>query len=221
MSSQDRLFVEAESDRYFERNQATLRAFDAETDLPLRLIGLYGLEPASVLEVGAANGPRVGWIGQRTGAQVVAVEPSSLAIADGRSQYPWVNFIQAEAAAIPLCDAFDLVIVNFVLHWIGRSSLFKVVAEIDRLVKNGGNLLIGDFNPAVATRVPYHHLPHESVYTFKQDYSSLFVSSLLYHQVAMITSTHSDGHLQAAAAENERVSVWLLRKQLHDHYARS
>jgi len=216
--NQDEIFSAFEGDNYFTRNKVALEGFDAEADLPLKLINLYCVRPRSVVEIGAANGFRVAAIAERYGARVVAVDPSAKAIENGRKRFPHIKFVQATAADVPLQDAFDLVIVNFVLHWIDRNTLLRSVAEIDRLVADGGFLILGDFAPHNLLRVPYHHLAEKVVYTYKQDYSDLFVVSVLYHTVGTLTSGHASQSLSAVVAEDERTSVWLLQKQLQDHY---
>jgi ubiquinone/menaquinone biosynthesis C-methylase UbiE len=136
---QDKIFMHFEGDRWFERNHSALIRFDAGGDLPLRLIDLYELRPEFVLEIGAANGFRLAAIHMRTGARVVAVEPSSKAILEGKASFPFVTFVRGVAHAIPLQERFDLVIVNFVFHWIDRANLFQSVAEVDRMVRDGGS----------------------------------------------------------------------------------
>jgi SAM-dependent methyltransferase len=215
---QDRLFSESEGDRWFERNRRALNAFDASADLPLKLIGLYGLNPGRVLEIGAANGFRLAAIRERTGAQVVALEPSALAVLNGKASFPFIAFIRGTASAVPLRESFDLVIVNFVFHWIDRQSFLRAVAEIDRLVNNGGFLLIGDFYPSNRLQVRYHHLETNEVFTYKQNYAATFLASGLYHPVSLLTAHHSDAELQARVTESERIGAWLLRKELQGHY---
>ena len=219
--NQDEVFSALEGDNYFARNKMALEGFDPEQDLPLRLMNLYGLRPRSAVEIGAANGCRLAAIAERYGARVIGVDPSANAIENGRKRFPQVEFVQATAAKVPLENVFDLVIVNFVLHWIDRSTLMRSVAEIDRLVADGGFLLLGDFAPDKLVRVPYHHLAQNQVYTYKQDYSAVFVASGLYHIVATLKSSHGSSTLSAAVSENERTSVWLLQKQLQEHYAES
>lgn len=210
--SQDEHFAASEADNWFTRNLEALAAFDAGADLPLRLLEMYAIRPSRVLEVGAANGYRVAHIGKEHGAQAVAVELSEAAIADGVARYPQVSFVRAPAAQIPLDGDFDLVIVNFVLHWIDRATLLRSVAEIDRLCADGGHLLIGDFLPARATRVPYHHVGDDSIATFKQDYAAVFLASGLYAPVAMLSGDHAGRDLRADVPEADRIGVWLLRR---------
>jgi SAM-dependent methyltransferase len=221
MVLQDSLFSDFEGDRWFERNHRALDGFDPAADLPLRLIELYGLAPERVLEIGAANGFRLAVIHERTGAETVAVEPSASAVRNGRASFPFIAFVRGTASAVPLRKTFDLVIVNFVFHWIDRQSLLRAVAEVDRLVHDGGFLLIGDFHPANHLQVRYHHLEDRRVYTYKQNYAAAFLASGLYHPVALLTAHHGSKQLQARVAENERIGVWLLRKELRGHYLES
>ena len=216
--SQDSVFLESEGDRWFERNCQALEGFDPTVDLAFRLLDLYELKPQSVLEIGAANGCRLAAIHRRSGARTVAVEPSEQALVDGQRRFPFITFIRATASSIPLNEVFDLVIVNFVFHWIDRQCFLGAVAEADRLVRPGGYLLIGDFYPANRLSVRYHHLEDEALYTFKQNYAATFLASGLYHPVGLLTADHKQGKLHAAVAENERIGAWLLKKELFEHY---
>ena len=218
---QDEVFLRSEGDSWLVRNRNALSGFDPSADLPLRLMELYGLRPESVLEIGAANGFRLAAIYRRTRARMVAVEPSAQAIREGQASYPFVTFVHGTADAVPLRDCYDLVVMNFVFHWIDRATLLRSAAELDRLVSDGGFLIIGDFQPANRLRVPYHHLKDAGVYTYKQDYSELFRSSGLYHPVGLLTAHHATKRLDGAVADNDRIGAWLLRKQLPNHYSRS
>ena len=42
--------------------------------------------------------------------------------------------------------------------------MLRSVAEIDRVLPDGGFLLIGDFYPSLPQRVRYHHLPDQDVF---------------------------------------------------------
>jgi len=209
--TQDEIFTASEADQWFERNKHVLQRLD-DGDIPLRLAELYKLAPRSVLEIGAANGYRVAEIARRTGARAVAIEPSPRAIEDGRTRFPNVEFHQGQARELPVEGTFDLVIVHFVLHWIDRRNLLRCVAEIDRVVADGGCLLIGDFHPWHPARNKYHHLPDADVMTYKQDYSQIFVATEQYQPVGMLTGYGFQ--LDAAVPDDRRAGVTLLRKRL-------
>jgi SAM-dependent methyltransferase len=210
---QDEVFRSSEGDRWFLRNRRALRKLDVRRDGPMRLARLYGLRPKKVLEIGAANGYRLAAVRKALGARVtVAVEVSAAAIADGRSRHPNVRFVRAAASSVPLKGRFDLVIVNFVFHWVGRRNLRRAVAETDRLLADGGHLLIGDFYPDRPHRRPYHHLPG-GVFTYKQDYAKPFLATGRYSLLALLSAHHATKELSADVAADERTATWLLRKR--------
>lgn len=217
-ADQDALFLAFEGNNWFRRNKAALDAFSPDTDLAIKLLDFYALRPRRVLEVGAANGFRVAAIAQRYGAVGVAVDASAEAIDDGRARFPGIRFVRGGASAIPLDEVFDTVIVNFLLHWVDRTTLMRVAAELDRLVADGGFLLVGDFHPCNLLRRPYHHLPGDVVYTYKQDYAEMFVASGLYHRIGVLTTAHGAKTLRPNAEEDDRVGMALLCKQLVSHY---
>jgi SAM-dependent methyltransferase len=131
------------------------------------------------------------------------------------------EFLEAIKRAIPLRERFDLVIVNFVFHWIDRANPLQSVAEVDRMVRDGGLLIIGDFHPSNRLRVPYDHLENHEVHTYKQDYAEAFFSSGLYHPVCLLTADHATKKLTAEVSEDEHIGAWLLRKNTGDHYIAS
>jgi SAM-dependent methyltransferase len=216
-TDQTGLFVDFEGDNWYRRNRAALERFDPSADPAMQMIRQHVAAPRSVIEIGASNGGRVDAIVQATGARGVAVEPSPEAIADGRRRYPRVEFLQGAAHEVPVHGTFDLVIANFVLHWISRGLLLRSVSELDRLVSDGGYLLIGDFAPPAPARVAYHHLPDRDVFTYKQNYAELFASSGIYRLEGEILFGHGQGTGQHVG-ESDRCAVWLLRKSLHDYY---
>lgn len=214
-----RAFAEGEGDRWFERNSHALETRNLADDQPLRLIEACGLQPRNVLEVGAANGYRLAALAETYGCRATGVDPSAAAIADGLARFPAVRLQTGSGAAIPFDETFDLVIVNFVLHWVDRSLLLRTVAEIDRVVGEDGFLLIGDFFPPHPIRRPYHHLPGQGVLTYKQDYSAIFTASCGYQAIAMRAGSHSSTVPAAAVDDDDRVATWLLRKPHEGLYA--
>jgi SAM-dependent methyltransferase len=218
--NQDQVFADSEGDRWFRRNRAAVEKFNPDADLPLRLLDLYHVRPRTILEVGASSGFRLAALAVRDPrVRVVGCEPSGEAIAEGRKEYPAVEFVQGTAAAVPLNESFELVILNFVFHWIDRSNLLRSVAEVDRLVADGGLLLIGDFFPAARLKVRYHHRTDVEMHTYKQNYATVFLASGQYQPVCLLTAGHATRELQAGVSEDDRISVWLLRKSPREAYA--
>lgn len=215
---QDEIFEASEGDRWFERNAAALGRLDPDNDRVIRVLDLYGIRPRRALEIGAANGFRLAAIAQRYGTVAVGIEPSAKAVLDGRSRFPGITLHQGLAHRLPIESEFDLVILNFVLHWVGRQRLLKVVAEIDRCIADDGYLAIGDFYPRNLVRNRYHHLPGEGVQTFKQDYAAIFVASGLYQQIGLMTGRYDSDAPMTGVLEHDRAALTLLQKKLTDLY---
>src|SRR5262245_31171505 len=143
--NQDEVFLQGEGDRWLARNKGAISDPDRlVNDHVIGTMITMNLAPQNVLEIGASNGWRLHEIARRFGCRVTAVEPSSEAIQDGQGRFPSVQFLRGTASELPF-DAqtlFDLVIVNGVLCWVDRSTLLRSVAETDRVLADGGFLLI-------------------------------------------------------------------------------
>jgi SAM-dependent methyltransferase len=219
--NQDEVFLHGEGDRWLARNKNAI--CDPERlakDHVIETMITMNLAPQNVLEIGASNGWRLHEIARRFGCRVTAVEPSRQAIQDGQAQFPAVQFLRGTASELPVDEParFDLVIVNFVLHWVDRSTLLRSVAEIDRVVADGGFLVIGDFYPSLPQRVRYHHLPDQDVWTYKQNYGDIFLASNLYETIASHSFDHSTHALRPDVRPENRAQVTLLRKCMRGRY---
>lgn len=198
---QDRLFLEGEGDRWFNRNRDALDG-GLEADWPLRIVRSLARrsELRSVVELGCANGYRLAALRDvlDPGCRMFGVDASDEAIVEGRSRYPGIEFRKGLLSDIPLSSGHDLVIVHFVLHWVERESLARSVAEIDRIVTDGGFLIPGDFLP---------------------DYPRIFISMGTYREVWRVAY----GYREKAAfldvvPSNERCFCALLSKSSIDCY---
>jgi SAM-dependent methyltransferase len=221
--SQDQVFLEGEADRWFARNRDYLARRDL-FDWPLHLLsGLAGRqEIKSVLEVGCSNGWRLARMRADHGEhrRYVGVDPSEEALAQGRAAFPGVELHRGLLSELPLRETFDLVIVNYVLHWVDRGSLARSVAEIDRMVADGGYLLVGDFLPDHQQKRSYHHLPGADVFTFKQNYAGIFTALGTYSELVRVAHGHAEKKPEyAPSPSGERAVCCLLRKSLSDYYA--
>ncbi len=218
LRNQDRIFLNYEGDNWFKRNLNSLINGSSD-DLILDMIRLFSIVPKDVLEIGASNGFRLNKIYMLYNSKCTAVEPSELAIKDGKERYPHIEFHKSLASELPFDDTkkFDMVIMNFVFHWISREKLYKTIFEIDRVLSDNGLLIIGDFLPDSPVKVNYHHVKDEQIWTFKQDYAKIFTSSNLYTIVGFMTGHHEKKELDSNADSMNRISVSLLRKN-YDAY---
>jgi SAM-dependent methyltransferase len=221
--SQDQVFLTGEADQWFVRNRDALERAD-RFDWPLHILdGLEGRDGiSSFLELGCSNGWRLARLRERfgEGKRYVGVDPSAEAVGKGMEMHPGIELHRGVLADVPLKGKFPFVLVHYVLHWVERSTLMRSLAEIDRLVADGGYLLVGDFLPDYPQQVPYHHLPGQEVFTYKQDYAGVFRSLGLYSEILRVTHGHgrNDGDF-AFIPSRDRGICTLLRKSSAGFYA--
>lgn len=206
-------FLLGEGDQWFRRNP-----FDKETSLQdpwnVKLAATIGRD-SSVLEIGCSDGRRLWAISKIASCSgtLVGVDPSSEAVGIGGKRFPNLDLRVETADQTGVEGEFDLVLVGFCLYLCDRHLLFKAVAEIDRLVKDGGLLAIIDFYPPEPLARRYHHI--EGLWSYKCDYPSLFLSSPAYQLVSQELSG-SDSPRGERSADSVGLSV--LRKELLKAY---
>lgn len=212
--NQDLIFKKKEGDNWFIRNKQALLQKDCKNDWPLRLIVKNKIKPKRVLEIGASNGWRLAEIYKRYRSRCLGIEPSQKAIREGRKMYPNVYFRQGLMNNLPIKnnEKFDLVIIHFVLHWVDRKTLFDSIKEANRVLKENGYLIITDFLPDRPTKVFYHHLPKEKVFTYKLDYAKVFLSSGLYRKQDRVIFHHNSLKSSKNVPLAERAACYLLQK---------
>lgn len=220
MKTQDEIFREFEGNGWFERNKEKLGTKELlSLDLPIKLIELYDLKPKRCVELGCSNGWRLDEIYKRFGCECIGVEPSKKAVEDGRKKFKNIQLFNSTADSTSLEDeSVDLVIINFVFCVIDRKTLLKTVYEIDRILKNNGYLIIGDFYPESPTKVKYHHLPNENVFVFKQNYADIFISTSCYKMIAFLSGHHELRKLTTDVNSSSRTMTALLQKDVSFYY---
>ena len=195
--SQKQAFLEGEGDQWWDRNRDKVKY--PPSDPVIRAVKMLP-KPDSILEIGCANGGRLHELHELTGAECFGIEPSSEAINDG---FTSVVLKHGTADKLPFDRTFDIVIFGFCLYLIDRECLFKAVSEADRVLSNGGFLLIYDFMPEAPCYTPYEHL--EGVTSYKMDYSKLFTCNPAYRERSNWTA-------------EEGVSVCTIEKNLAGGY---
>ena len=195
MIDQNKVFCDGEGNAWWHRNRDYLNSAEAiERDWPLKLLERNDLKPKRVLEVGCANGWRLKEVVRRYGARCAGFDASAVAVAEGKGtpdKEPGVHLWVGDAVDGSNYHAgyqgYDLVIVNFVLHWVDRGSLLGVVRNVDDALGMGGHLIIGDFWPGVWPHAflkrRYHHRQDVEVWTYKADYAALFRATGMYRGI--------------------------------------
>ena len=175
--SQKDVFLSGEGDAWYGRNLQHLR--EPGPDIVLTTLDAMGVAPKSVLEIGCANGYRVAAICERFGAAGFGIEPSANAVADGQTRFPSLALEVGTADALPFADGqFDLVVFGFCLYLVDPRLHLRCVAEADRVLAEGGLLLIYDFIEPVPYYNEYAHRP--GIRSHKMEFSRFFLASPAY-----------------------------------------
>lgn len=227
--NQEDYYVRAEADAYFRRNlpamvQKNLARKQGQQAVAgtLRLIELArraNLKPQATLDIGGSNGYFVAAFQKTFNCKAILVEPSREAVAYARKTYKRVKAIQGVASKLPLADdSVDVVILKGVFCWIGREALLKAVAEIDRVLVDGGHLLISDFHTDAPRKVVNHHAADANIYCFKTDHAKIFLDSGLYSVIASEVYIDENDSLQGGDWYDFRHQNTILRKSYLDYY---
>ncbi|MEN9358846.1 MAG: hypothetical protein RL095_381 [Verrucomicrobiota bacterium] len=209
MIDQKQLFLDSEGDSWFTRNLEKLQLWNPATDPIVQLIGLTDLRPESILETGSSFGYRLHHLRQITGARVVGLEPSRQAIDHGRQTFPEVEFHQGTADKLPVADAScDLLISGFCLYLADRKDLYKICAEYERSLRDGGFLIIYDFYSKKPYKKPYKHF--DGYYSYKCDYGKLFEANPGWQLLSF--SVHDHGLSRTPVDPDDTIGLYLFKK---------
>ena len=220
-NNQKEAFLEFEADEWFQRNKSFIESFDGSKDSVSRAIANYAIPLNKVLEVGCSAGHRLNYLQRHyPQASFSGLEPSQKAIANGQMAYPSVQFYPGTVDDMSMFadNSFDVVIIGFVFYVVDRALLLKSIGEIDRVLKNGGQLIILDFFYPKPFANHYHHIKDQETFAYKQSYEDIFLASRLYHLLAKETFNHSSGVQSVSEAYSELCSLTILKKDLRAVY---
>jgi SAM-dependent methyltransferase len=208
------VFLESEGDAWLRRNVRATRNDELLASDPLvkALIDLPldASRAPRILEIGCADGARLGWLHKTRGFDCYGIEPSAQAVAAANAR--GVAAKQGTAERLPFADAvFDIVMFGFCLYLCDREDLFRIAAEADRVLKNPGWLLILDFYSTVPLQRAYEH--RAGVFSHKMDYRTLFT----WHPTYVNYSHTVAAHLAHGYTDDpqEWVATTVLRKNRH------
>lgn len=219
MKTQKDAFLEFEADNYFFRNKDV--KYELANDPIVKVLKEYRAQPKNVLEIGCSTGYRLHAITSLfSGAKATGIEPSAAAIEQGRFNYPEINFIQGTADDMVSLESglFDLVIIGFVLYVVDREILYKVISETDRVLADGGTLMIIDFFSEKPTRNHYEHIKDRQAYAYKQNYEELFTASKFYHLLDKRSMSHSQKGYDLSGDYYDKYAMVTLRKDFTAGY---
>ena len=211
------VFLASEGDRWFGRNRGVqdVASHLCETVAARVASHLSSTDETRVLEIGCGQGQNLAALRALVPIVAHGIDPSQEAITVGSQRFPFLALEKGSADALPYtADSFDVVWFGFCLYLVDRSLLFRVVAEADRVLRDGGLLAILDFDPGQPSRRPYHH--YHGLYTYKMDYSRLFLGNPSYLLIEKISSSHTAG--KWSPDPQERLALTLCRKSHEQAY---
>lgn len=207
MDRQKAVFLETEGDGYFTRNAGKL--VPRGDDPVVAALAQLNIRSRATLEIGAANGHRLAVLHDVMGCTGAGIDPSAAAVEAGRAAFPGIDLRVGTADALPFADAaFDLVIFGFCLYLVDPSLHFRAVAEADRVLADGGHLVMVDFLPPFPYANPYAHVP--GLKASKHEYARMFTAHPSY---ALVQRTLI-GAMAGVPAPDDRVTIDILAKRV-------
>lgn len=195
MIKQSQVFLAGEAKQWLNRNKDKI---DVKGDPVLKMIEQAGLKPKRVLEIGCADGWRLLELRKRYRCEITGVDPCP-------SQDS--SFIeQGTADDLLRCfdEEFDLVIYGFCLYLCDREDLFRIAMEGDRVLQDGGHIMVYDFIAHSPHAKRYAH--KEGVKSFKMHYANLWLGNPAYRTVRQ--------DIQNWAEIDKATSACLIKKDL-------
>ena len=216
-TSQRDAFVAEEGNKYFDRNERNLKSPTTVRKYVTERIA-HHIAPGGifrVLEIGCSSGGNLAALSKLVSIDCFGIDPSGDAVRTGKEAYPNFDLRVGSADSLPFDDAsMDIVWFGFCLYLIDRALLHRVVAEADRVVKDGGCIAIHDFDPDAPCVRPYKH--YHGLHSYKMNYSGLFLSDPAYSLAEKTTFTH-DGINWTSEAQ-ERLGLWICRRNIQLGY---
>ena len=214
--NQTKIFLEKEADGWFERNFKSETKKNQEKDMALEFLLSIDLSDKSILEVGCADGWRLGRLQQAGCHKCFGIEPSKKAVEAGKSRFPGINLLVGSADSLPYESLkFDVVVAGFCLYLCDRTELFRIAMEFDRVLKDGGIVVITDFISSIPYKNEYSHSP--GVYSYKMDYSTLFTWNPFYSIVYQRNVNMNDLSIICDDTDNQ-ITLTVIRKRSEGSY---
>jgi SAM-dependent methyltransferase len=187
-------FLRGEGDAWYHRNRHKKKV-DSVTPAIIRL----GIQATEIVEFGCSDGWRSDNLHELfPEAHYLGIDPSFDAIEAARENHtkPRVEFLQG-TVDFPRTHAADLLIYGFCLYLVDRHLLFRVALEADDMLREGGHIIIHDFDASRPHKVPYEH--KDGLFSYKMNCARLWLGNPAYR---CIDKTHP----------NVDTAVWVLRK---------
>lgn len=203
---QSEIIQQGQGDAWWQRNKSKPRT----NDRVLAAIERCGLKPQSILEIGCGNGWRLNLLRQKYGAVCSGIDLSWEAIKDGKNRFSSLNLRVAAAADLGyVTGIFDCVILGFVMYLVDREDLFKVMYETDRVLFDGGAMVVNDFHSDQPHSRLYAH--DRRLRSYKHNVGSMFSVCPNYR---VVEHTVTGAETDQPTSRDDQVAVTILKKDI-------
>tara|TARA_B100000029_G_scaffold395104_1_gene392828 strand:+ start:4018 stop:4677 length:660 start_codon:yes stop_codon:yes gene_type:complete len=209
---QKNIFLDSEGDNWFDRNKNTIHE---NVKIGIDFFISFVNKKNKILEIGCSDGKNLNYLSEKLPhyeLDLYGIDPSKKAIESGKQNYRKIDLKVGTSDQLKYGDKFfDLIICGFFLYLVDRNLIFKTVSEIDRILKEGGYLIIVDFDVPTPFSNDYKH--YKGVQSYKNDYSKFFIGGGHYTLIGKKQFSHEnkDSFHQSI---NERISSAILYKEL-------
>lgn len=209
--TQENIFLSSEADAWFERNKLGIAEKSSEDDKIFQSIQYFfpnGLTDKRVLEIGCANGYRLRWLKQLLNAEILGVEPSQVAVDEGKQSYllheEEIRVATASQFFINNTAQFDLIIFGHSLYLIDPDVYSEIVHGVMKALNSQGYIFIYDFD-SPAQRQVYHH--RDGIYSYKMPFAELFTWHPQFKMLFKSMESHGGGISVGNCKEDCALSV--------------
>jgi ubiquinone/menaquinone biosynthesis C-methylase UbiE len=215
MKLQKDIFCEGEANAWYDRNYDNVSVFDSDRDPIIRNVVSYLRPGMAIAEVGCALAGRLNALVEMAQGRGLGLDPSEKAISDASIRYPELQLSRGTADVLPWEDrAIDILIYGFCLYLCDRADLFRIAAEGDRVLSEGGIIVIFDFKPPFPYKNRYMH--RDGSFSYKLDYSSLWSWNpdfvRIREEICDHVMVNCSGGRQDVILPDDRIAVTILQK---------
>ncbi len=165
-------FLHGEGEAWMKRNAGR---YDANGDPVLEAMGKYSIVPERVLEIGCADGARLAVLESKFQCHVEGYDPAYASKRGASLVQVWAGTADNLRYS---ADQFDLLIYGWCLYLTDPEDYFKITLEGDRVLQDGGYLIVYDFYAEHPYKTPYKH--KEGMFSYHYDFSKLWLSNPAY-----------------------------------------
>lgn len=216
MIKQKDIFKQTEADNYHNRNKNSKPDIKNSYDLKVIKETLipFSNDIECILELGCGDGTKLNYLSKLFNAKGYGVDLSNLAIRDASVNFPdLILFNNSADEKLFDRNQMDLIFLGFFLYVLDREDLYGVMSNVDYYLRDGGFLVILDFDYGNKIKVPYKH--NDNIKTYKSDYSQIFLSSGHYHLVRKDSYSHQSSIF--STDPSNRISISVLYKNQENY----